>query len=320
MKRFFLPAAVCWCLTGCNSSDQIPTITLGNPSGIAVTDAVVVLDPAQLPPLNWSKTAFFAADAALPFQTNDLDADGVVDEILLLTLLEAGENQIVELREVDELPVFPKRTQAELSHKVGGVWEERVYQGGEFQNVTALGVPAEHTDHSFFIRYEGPGWESDKVGYRFYLDWRNATDIFGKTVPDMVLQEVGQDGFDSYHEMADWGMDVLKVGQSLGIGSFGHWQNGKAERVAVTDSIFCAIAVNGSIHSMISTTYLGWEAGGKKQDLRSELSIVAGSRLTKHELQWEETLDSLCTGIVKLDDTEVWSSGYPGYRYSGTGY
>ena len=33
----------------------------------------------------------------------------------------------------------------------------------------------------------------------------------------MVLQDVGQDGYDSYHEMADWGMDVLKVGDAAGV-------------------------------------------------------------------------------------------------------
>ena len=87
---------------------------------------------------------------------------------------------------------------------------------------TILRVPPEHTDHSWFIRYEGPGWESDLVGYRFYLDWRNATDIFGKKDHRYgACKDVGQDGFDSYHEPADWGMDVLKVGESLGIGALG---------------------------------------------------------------------------------------------------
>lgn len=316
MKRYSLPlAAGLVFFAACDSPEEKMAIRLSNPSEGAVTDAAVVLNPAQLPPADWSKTAFFAAGAALPFQANDVDGDGQVDEIVLLTSLEAGGTQLVELQEVDEIPAFPKRTQAELSHKVGGTWEERVYQGGEFQNVDALRVPAEHTDHSFYIRYEGPGWESDKVGYRFYLDWRNATDIFGKTVPDMVLQDVGQDGFDSYHEMANWGMDVLKVGQSLGVGSFGTWENGKAERVALTDSIFCAVAANGPVHSMIRTEYLGWQAGGKKQDLRSELSITAGSRLTRHTLSWEQPLDSLCTGIVKLDNSELLTntSGTWGY-------
>ncbi len=316
MKRYSLPlAAGLVFFAACGSPEEKKGLQLYNPAEVAVKDAVVTMDIAQLPAADWSKTAFFSEGTPLPFQVNDTDGDGQADELILLASLDAGGRQLVEWQEVDELPAFPKRTQAELSHKVGGTWEERVYQGGEFQNVAALRVPAEHTDHSFYIRYEGPGWESDKVGYRFYLDWRNATDIFGKTVPEMVLQDVGQDGFDSYHEMADWGMDVLKVGQSLGVGSFGTWENGKAERVALTDSIFCAVAANGPVYSMIRTEYFGWQAEGKKQDLRSELSITAGSRLTRHTLSWEQPLDSLCTGIVKLDHSELLTntSGTWGY-------
>lgn len=35
-------------------------------------------------------------------------------------------------------------------------------------------------DHAYYIKYERPGLESDKVGYRFYFDQRNAIDVFGK--------------------------------------------------------------------------------------------------------------------------------------------
>jgi hypothetical protein len=136
------------------------------------------------------------------------------------------------------------------------------------------------------------------VGYRFYLDWRNAVDVFGKQTEKMVLQNVGQDGFDSYHEPSDWGMDVLKVGESLGLGTIGIWTDGKANRVAVTDSITCRIIANGPIYSEIETNYYGWQAGNVKTDLRSILSISAGSRLTKHQVSTSVTLENFCTGIV----------------------
>src|SRR5690606_24347117 len=118
---------------------------------------------------------------------------------------------------------FKKQTQAEISHKVGGEGQDNVNVGGTLENVDELTPPPQYTEHSEFIRYEGPGRESDKVAYRFYLDWRNGFDIFGKKIPDMVLQNVGQDGYQSYHEPADWGMDLLKVGKSLGAGGYGFW-------------------------------------------------------------------------------------------------
>ena len=87
--------------------------------------------------------------------------------------------------------------------------EENILDG-TFKNVTELKVPAEHTDHSWYIRYEGPGWESNKVGYRLYLDWRNCIDIFGKVTDSIILPKVGQDGFDSYHEKSRLGTRYFK--------------------------------------------------------------------------------------------------------------
>jgi len=46
---------------------------------------------------------------------------------------------------------------AEISIKEGGKWEGRKYIGGTFKNVESVKLAPEHTDHSFDIRYEGPG-------------------------------------------------------------------------------------------------------------------------------------------------------------------
>ena len=35
-----------------------------------------------------------------------------------------------------------------------------------FKPVQSLKVNVKHTDHSFDIQFEGPGWESDKIGCR----------------------------------------------------------------------------------------------------------------------------------------------------------
>jgi len=204
---------------------------------------------------------------------------------------------------------YEKKTHAELSHKTGGEFVNREYLGGAFKNVDFLRVPREHKDHSWFIRYEGPGWESDKVGYRFYLDQRNATDVFGKKTRDMILHHVGQDGFDSYHEMQPWGMDVMKVGKSLGIGSIGYNDNGTIHRVEKTDSVNCRIAHNGDVYSAITTNYYGWQVPGSKVSLKSTLSIHAGARHTRALLDVTNgTLERLATGIVRDDKARLTTS------------
>ena len=125
------------------------------------------------------------------------------------------------------------------------------------------------------------------------------------------------DGFDSYHEPSYWGMDILKVGSSLGIGALGFWQGDSAMRVETTDSVYCEIAQNGDLQSCVHIDYYGWQAGGKKVDVTSELYIQAGSHLTRHDVTLSEELPNLCTGIVKHEE-ELLQKEEGGWGYIAT--
>lgn len=190
------------------------------------------------------------------------------------------------------------KTYAEISIKEGGHFEGREYIGGTFKNVTELKVPAEHTDHSWFIRYEGPGWESNKIGYRMYLDWRNAIDIFGKVTDSMILSKVGQDGFDSYHEKSDWGQDILKAGKGLGIGSIGRYFNKEVLHFNNVDSTFAKVE-NTIDKSTVIADYYGWNTANDTINLHQVLSITPDVRYTKHSITPSKEIEGICTGIVK---------------------
>lgn len=322
---------LCWMLlVGCTETDKGEeansgelTFVVHNASDVDLTQKVIEFDLASADEIaknvDWSSAGLRANDKSVPFEILDSDLDGKGDRLLMMVSIPSGESLSVSVSGERSSEPTAKRTHAELSIKKGGEWQDRVYKGGDFEHVDALAVPPEHTDHSFFIRYEGPGWESDKVGYRFYLDWRNAIDIFGKTTNDLVLQEVGLDGFDSYHEMADWGMDILKVGDALGIGALGCWSDDKALRLSQTDSIHCAVAADGNLQSTIRTTYYGWTNPYGKGDVTSDLSIKAGERKTRHDVTFTSSCDSLCTGIVKHPDASVVrGSSKSGWNYLAT--
>lgn len=237
----------------------------------------------------------------VPVEGLDNNGDGTVDMISALVTIEPKDSLNIDLRSWEPNPNFIKKTQAEISTAFGGEWKDQEYLGGTgFENVNFLKVPKSHTDHSWYIRYEGPGWENELIGYRFYLDWRNAADIFGKKVDTLVLQTVGQDGFDSYHEEEAWGMDILKAGKSLGIGSIGRVNaEGTVEHFNKTDSVTCEITQNGYLSSSIETNYYGWDTSAGKCDLKSTLTINSGDRATTHEVFFGSMVDNFCTGIVK---------------------
>jgi hypothetical protein len=267
--------------------------------------------------LSFDEATFSVLDGKneVPFQVLDENGDKNPDNLLFLAKFKEKESKSFVFKfdqKNKKLVPQVKRTQAELSHKEGGTWNNRKYEGGTFKNVDYLRVPAEHTDHSFFIRYEGPGWESDKVGYRFYLDWRNAIDIFGKTTPDMILQQVGQDGFESYHNKQAWGQDNFKVGKTLGLASIAQWSNNKAERVAKTDSVTCLIKTNGTLKSEIETKYYGWQVESTKCEVVSTIGVVAGDRICSMDLTINGTHGPFCTGLIKDSKAELLKSDKKG--------
>lgn len=301
----------CFVLSACSQKVPLALVEVDNSTLDSRVDEVVNLRLIDLGLALGDPVAegieAFVGEEPVPAQAWDKTGDGVADTLSVLLDFAPEEEISMRLERPSGNPAqFKQRTQAEISRKTGGEWKEREYLGGHFENVQSLEAPAEHTDHSWFVRYEGPGWESDKVGYRHYLDWRNGFDIFGKLTDELVLQEVGQDGFDSYHEPADWGMDILKVGSSLGSGGFGLWVDGKAERVSKADKLSCEIVENGPVLSQFRTTYHGWEGSGQnKMDLVSDISIHAGSRLTWVRLRPSDQAGRLCAGLVKHEGTEL---------------
>jgi hypothetical protein len=252
----------------------------------------------------------FNKEKELPSQTEDINGDGKADRIVFLIDIGPNEIQNIAIRYSKEgvkTRKYEKRTQAVLGRKVDYKLIKGEYTGGRFEDVDSVKVPANHAAHDALYRIEGPGWESDLITYRYYLDSRNRNDIFGKKVHGLVLQKLGVNDLisnsqESYTKMLDWGMDIFKVGESLGIGSIGIWFNDKIFTVSQTDSVKCIIAENGPIKSDVFTKYFGWQVEKIKYNLFSNLSISAGSRLTKTDLYLTGGEANFCTGLAKHEN------------------
>jgi unsaturated rhamnogalacturonyl hydrolase len=160
-------AAVLTLAAACSSSPRDEAAQawgeLANPSAFDRVDEPVFFSFRSLGLYEHSSqpVAVRAGNAILPSQVIDSNGDGAPDGVLALVDLKAGATVdirvVTDAAAVKEAAAGPKRTQAELSRKTGGEWQGRKYVGGSFENVQQLTPPPEHTDHSEFIRYEGPG-------------------------------------------------------------------------------------------------------------------------------------------------------------------
>ncbi|MEL7247142.1 MAG: DUF4861 family protein [Bacteroidota bacterium] len=152
---------------------------------------------------------------------------------------------------------------------------------GDYQPLTNYEVPANLKPHGFWLKFEGPTWESDRIGYRAYLDSRHRYDIFGKRTTGLVLDTVDLD----YHKIHEWGSDILKVGSTLGMGSpaiyyqdsLYAWENYAAKRVEIVQS-------KGE-RAIFRYHIDGLRFADQEMDLMLQISIAAGEYQTRNRIE-----------------------------------
>lgn len=302
-----------------NFFEQV-NLTVSNQSELSLVDALISVNKDKILKAenDFNSKAFIVYENDKEIPSQIYKNGDTFDLVFVSDFAPSQQKEFVVkyLKEGTIIKEYPSRTYAELAMKFNAVFKDKKFNGDRFENFSKVIVPKIHTDHNALFKYEGPGWESELVGYRFYIDWRNATDIFGKKENQLVLKEVGVNDVtasnDSYHEMQDWGMDVFKVGNTLGIGSIGMMNGNKIEMVSDREQVTCEIVNNGPVVSDIITEYYGWMVGNNKFNLTSRLSIAAGSRVTNVSLNIKGNADNIVTGLAKHENTDFLKSNSDG--------
>lgn len=225
---------------------------------------------------------FLVGNEALTAQYTDLDGDGNWDEALVLCPMKASASVKVQLEKTDSLPAVTISARAHARMKLKN--EDHTF--GE--NQPSVRMPDQNPPTDFSKNAlppyltEGPGWENDKVAFRLYFDIRNNKDIYGKRIAGMVMDSVGANPKNSYHQLSDWGMDVLKVGSSLGAGALAfryQKEDGQDTLVRLGGNDIKGetyqLLSDGPLEASFLMTY-PWQLAGKQVTVTEKISIRAG--------------------------------------------
>lgn len=312
-KKKFIPwtsvlFACCLICTGVLA--QKKEVSFVNPSSFERSDELIVLSRAVIEKRVGKLPAgsYIIVDIRTPIvvQHDDLDGDGQWDEAAFLLSFAPGE------RKKATITVSPKpfTIKARVRANIHFAKKETAGYGDDLLNET---MPAAHQPNDFtknpipYYQSEGPAWENDKVAFRSYFDTRNAKDIFGKTTSAMVMDTVGTFGDKYYHHYDPrWGMDVLKVGKSLGAGALALQVKEKGRdtlyRLGGPDMgvVSYQKLANGPVRAIFRITYKGWKAGPQTLDLTEEISIWGGQYFYQNTVTVSGGKGKMTTGIVNL--------------------
>ncbi|MBC7886953.1 MAG: DUF4861 domain-containing protein [Ferruginibacter sp.] len=314
-KRMLLPGSLLTCcvLLQLAYAQKNQHIYVANNSPLALTAKAIVIKRAQIPSIPTG--AFYplilsAKGDTIPAQLDDLNRDNRWDELFFVVDLPARFTQKFSLEWVKAKPAFIKRTgvrfgkRSSASSPVRPANNEIMYAR---DMPKSLGFQRYQTD--------GPSWENDKVGFRHYLDGRNAKDVFGKRVSYLSPEDVGINAAgaveDNYHVMAAWGRDILAVGNSVGIGGIALMKRDSIMRLGVTvdDSInnvektTFSIVSEGPVRSLMNFKYYNWKPGHKSYNAEETVSIWPGMYAYQNtvKISGAESNEQLLIGIVNIN-------------------
>lgn len=287
-------------LFGCAPQKEPTKIVITNPTSMQRLDEAITMSrdefqnyivenaPAKIPILETPE------GEEVPSQVDDVDQDGLWDEFFFLIDLEPNAEMelLVSFVKPQDVPDYAQRANI----RFGSI--DPPYK--ELDDVVRL-KSAETALSSAEFQMEGPAWENDVVAFRNYFDARNGIDIYGKRTSEMVMDSVGL--FESYHELQDWGMDVLNVGNSLGAGAIALEVNDEIHRIGLPENGMYHRIADGPLRASFELTFEDMEIEGNGYDIVHHISIWGGSHFYKSEVEIKGLTgnESLITGIVNME-------------------
>ncbi len=311
-KFFFLLLALV--TGGCESttSKQVAgQLTLTNNAAIELTDKPITIARSAIGEVPSGKVypIVVAGNDTIAAQLDDVDGDEQWDELFFVIDFKPNETRNLTITWSNEQPNFVRRTNVRFG--------KRMAANVPLQPASSETLAANELPRSLgFQRYQtdGPSWENDKVGFRHYLDGRNAKDVFGKLIPDMSPDSVGintkGEVEDNYHVMEKWGRDILAVGNSVGIGGISLVKGDTLLRLGVTvnDSInnveqtTFKIATKGPVRSVLQFNYSGWKPNAHSYTAQEKVSIWPGMYAYHNQVKFSGLtgVENLGIGIVNI--------------------
>ncbi len=279
---------------------DVKEISIENNSSLMRVDEAVVISRVELESqyggIPADKFVMLVAPNGdkMAVQHDDISGDGQWDELFFLINMDPQSVTTYTLSFVDdaELPYADLRTNIRFAGIVNSDY---------IPMVSARRLGADEGLAAGVYQFEGPGWENDRVGFRNYFDIRNGIDIFGKLTPDMILNHVGVN--ENYHVLQEWGMDILKVGASLGAGALALEVDGILHRVAPGAAGSYELITQGPLRSVFRLRFDNWVIDDQTYSLVHDISIWGGAWFyeSKVYLEGHEGRKVLVTGITSLD-------------------
>lgn len=274
----------------------IVTLQVTNPNATEYKDAPVCV---KLPASLKYKSATVRVDGGeIPSQLDDLNGDGVFDELALVVDLAANESKSLEVTFGKKpLPADRYESRVFTTMRRRNVKKGRTIDLCE-QNPLIDTISCTSDAYYNEVFPHGLCFENEIMGYRVYFRSDQGTDLYGKRVPQLELErsmwytpEI-RDSAAIYN----YGEDYIIVGQTATLGTLRGWDDSKddpnylntpsgaklADPCMVMLKPFewrqAKIVAKGPVRAIVDMNVEGWQYKGQTLNVKSRYILYAGNR------------------------------------------
>lgn len=268
-------------------------IKVTNPNKAALKNApvVVVLDKYKtIPAKERANLAVELNGKQISSQLDDLNKDGVADELVFLLDLKAEQTVPVLLKTIpaNKRDSFPTEVYADMIFKPKGGKMEFVQEMSSAKN-----------DMYNQMHHHGVAFESALIGYRIYFDNKSTIDLYGKKKQQLELATTGWYPTDE-QAAAGYGDDALRVFDAVGVGTVKGWNGTKATHIDKFAKRTQRIVASGKLRTVVESEVEGWQYEGKKINMTVRYILYARHRDGICEVRASEDIANLATGVETI--------------------
>lgn len=255
----------------------------------------------ELPGYKGGDVSVYNGTTEICSQQDDLDGDGVWDELVFLTDLDPKEEKtfILHINAAGK----PQECMKEMNAQM-------FFKNPDGSITPTLEASSTADDMYEKMYHHGPAWESDKIGYRLYFDKKTTVDVYGKKKYRMELNDTKW--YPTDQQLADkYGDDILWVGSSVGVGTLKGWDGEAATHIDPMKKRTARIVINGNLRTVVDMMVEGWQYQGQSIDVIARYIHYARHRDMIAQVILDDQAAgkdlSFSTGVQKVNQSETFS-------------
>lgn len=297
------------CFFATTMAEETFSVSIKNTAALAKADVPVVLKLKEYATeTSKVKSAMVTINGAeVPCQLDDIDRDGIYDELCFLTDLKKHEKKLftVTLYDDGKPREYAPRTYSELLLRNPKVKIKNKHNIYLKEMTVDRGVDPYQSVH-----HHGIAFESELVAFRIYFDHRQTVDAYGKFHKQLEIKDT-QFYTDADQKAAGYGDDVLWVGSSYGVGALRGWNGTNQLMLEDVDSRTQRVIAQGPVRSIVELVDENWRPtpSAKPVTMTTRYTINGGHRDVDVDIFFNHTAKDyeFATGIINVKGSKEFS-------------